>query len=144
MDPQYKLCHEVTYESVIDAGLDPVSLANYRTGMFIGCCYVDSISAQIETCTDYDSTWTELVSEVSKSFGFKGPCTTYDSACASSFSAFNEAVKAMNANIIDTAIISGIAICTNPHVAACFRQLGMTSDEGLSRCMDKNANGYVR
>lgn len=145
MDPQFKICHETTFEAIIDAGLDPVSLRGPRTGMFIGYCYTDAWSAQLQVdATLYNSQWTEHFSEVSKSFGFKGPCLTYDSACASSFSAFNEAVKLIESNVIDTAIVAGVSVSTSPVTAQGFRQLGMTSIEGQCRCMDKKANGYVR
>lgn len=145
MDPQFKICHETTFEAIIDAGLDPVSLRGDRTGMFIGYCYSDAWSAQLQVdATLYNSQWTEQFSEVSKSFGFKGPCLAYDSACASSFSAFNEAVKLLEANVIDTAIVAGVSVSTSPVTAQGFRSLGMTSLEGQSRCMDKHANGYVR
>ena len=143
-DPQFKICHETTFEAIIDAGLDPIDLRGSRTGMFIGYCYSDSWRAQTEEGRSYESVWNETFSEVSKAFGFKGPCMTYDSACASSFSAFNEAVKLIKANVIDTAIVAGVSICTNTKIASCFRMLGMTSAEGESRCMDKNASGYVR
>lgn len=144
MDPQFRICHETTFEAILDGGLDPASLRSNRTGMFIGFCYSDSWLAQTEDASMYDSEWIEAFSEVSKYFGFKGPCTTHDSACASSFSAFNEAVKLIEANVIDTAIVSGVGICSSPFSASAFMQLGMTSSEGRSRCMDLNASGYVR
>lgn len=145
MDPQFKICHETTFEAIIDAGMDPTDLRSSRTGMYIGYCYADARQAQQQIdATINETQWGEDFSEVSKYFGFKGPCMTYDSACASSFSAFNEAFHAIKSNVIDTAIVAGVAICTSPLAATGFRQLGMTSEEGRSRCMDKDANGYVR
>ncbi|KMQ82955.1 fatty acid synthase [Lasius niger] len=36
MDPQHRLMFEVTYEALIDAGINPTSLKKSRTGVFIG------------------------------------------------------------------------------------------------------------
>lgn len=147
MDPQFKICHETTFEAIIDAGVDPMTLRGPRTGMFVGYCFSDSSTAQAgkdHTAMTNSTLSKEDYSEVPKSFGFKGPIMTYDSACASSFSAFNEAVKLIESSFIDTAIVSGVAISCDPHIASAFRQLGMTSVEGRSRCMDKSASGYAR
>lgn len=145
MDPQYKICHEATFEAIIDAGIDPINLRNNRTGMFIGYCYNDAKFAQSqEDPLSSNYKWNADFSEVSRRLGFTGPCITYDSACASTSSALNEAVHAIRSNVIDIAIVSGVAIATNPNIATGFRQLGMTNDEGKCRCMDKKASGYVR
>lgn len=36
MDPQLRMLLEITYEAIIDAGINPVSLRGTRTGVFIG------------------------------------------------------------------------------------------------------------
>ena len=36
MDPQLRILHEVAYETIVDAGIDPASLKNSNTGVFIG------------------------------------------------------------------------------------------------------------
>lgn len=144
MGADFRICHETTFEAILDAGINPVDISGPRTGMLIGYCMSDTWYAKTEDASCYDSEWFEVFSEVSKNFRFEGPCTTYDSACASSFSAFNEAVKLIEANVIDTAIVAGVGICCAPQTAGGFMQLGMTSPDGRSKCMDKNANGYVR
>ena len=145
MDSMYNICHETTFEAIIDTGLDPKNLRGDRTGMYYGCCTSDVRMAQSQVDpTLYNYTWAEDFPEVSKTFGFKGPCTTHDSVCASSISALNEAIHAFKSNVVDTAIAAGVTISNAILVAYCFRQLGMTSDDGVSRCMDKDANGYVR
>ena len=69
MDPQFKICHETTFEAIIDAGLDPVDLRGSRTGMFVGYCYNDARMAQVqEDGTFYSSQWAEDFSEASKYF----------------------------------------------------------------------------
>lgn len=146
LDPQFKLCYETTFEAILDAGINPDDIKGSRTGMFTAYCYIDGRLAQLQEDI-FDTNefeWIEEYSEVSKYFGFSGPCLTYDSACASSFSALNEAFKLVRAGVIDTAIVAGIAISTKPSTAVQFRELGMTSQEGMSRCMDQKANGYVR
>lgn len=36
MDPQLRMLLEVTYESIIDAGINPAELRGSRTGVYIG------------------------------------------------------------------------------------------------------------
>ena len=42
MDPQLRILLEVTYEAIIDAGINTSTLKGSRTGVFIGVCYSDA------------------------------------------------------------------------------------------------------
>ena len=45
MDPQLRILHEVAYETIVDAGIDPASLKNSNTGVFIGMSNSDAREA---------------------------------------------------------------------------------------------------
>lgn len=45
MDPQCRCLLEHSYEAILDAGINPKLLRGSRTGVFIGCNYVESEKA---------------------------------------------------------------------------------------------------
>ena len=144
MDPQTRKLHETTFEAILDSGNDPDYLNGTKTGVYVGFCYSDSESA-LKQHTDLVTPFVQLwPSRIANSFGFKGPALCMDTACASSFTAFNEAVIAIKTGVVDSAIVAGLAIHLKPWVATCFYQLNMISPDGTSKCMDKDANGYCR
>lgn len=49
-----------------------------------------------------------IANRVSYSFNFKGPSMVVDTACSSSLVALDIAVKAIQANQIDTAVVGGV------------------------------------
>lgn len=42
MDPQCRLLLEHSYEAIMDAGINPITLRGSRTGVFFGCCSSES------------------------------------------------------------------------------------------------------
>jgi fatty acid synthase, animal type len=42
MDPQCRILLEHSYEAIVDAGINPKTLRESRTGVFIGCCFAES------------------------------------------------------------------------------------------------------
>lgn len=83
-------------------------------------------------------------SRLAINFGITGPVASFDTACASSFTAFHEAVNAMRNGICETALVCGVTICLRPYVAGCFQSLQMIGKDGRCKCLDASANGYVR
>lgn len=144
MDPQIRLLHETCYEAIVDAGMDPNELRGKRIGVFIGHCYDDTDSAYREDASKAPAFKQLAASRVSYAFDFTGPVSCTDTACASSFTAFFKAVSAMRSGDADAALVCGCAIHLRPFTAVAFHNLKMLSDDGRSKCMDANADGYCR
>lgn len=76
MDPQERILLELTYEALLDAGVNPKELRGSNTGFYWGSCFVevheDAVDPQkahfAQTC----------VTRVSNAFGFKGPVLLVD------------------------------------------------------------------
>lgn len=136
MDPQVRLLHEVAYETLIDAGINPGATRGKKIGHFIGMCYDDSESGFKEDESRAPAYRPLAASRISYAFGWKGPASTMDTACASSFNAFVLAMTAIRHGECDSALVSGLAIHLRPSTAAAFHNLQMLSDDGRSKCMD--------
>ena len=83
MDPQLRLLLEVTYESLVDAGIDPANARGSKTGVFIGCSASeahDAWSSQPEKLTGYEMTGctrSMFANRLSYYFDFKGETCNY-------------------------------------------------------------------
>jgi fatty acid synthase len=42
MDPQCRMLMEHSYEAIIDSGINPKTMRESRTGVFVGCCFAES------------------------------------------------------------------------------------------------------
>ena len=144
MDPQVRILHETCYEAIVDAGIDPNKMRGSKTAVFIGHCYDDTDSAYREDTTKAPAYKQLAASRISYAFDFKGPVFCTDTACASSFSAFFKAICAMRAGEADSVLVCGAAVHLRPFTAVAFHNLKMLSDDGRSKCMDANADGYCR
>lgn len=78
MDPQLRLLLEVTYEALVDAGVDPAAARGSRTGVFIGCSASeahDAWSSDPDKMTGYEMTGctrSMFANRLSFFFDFKG------------------------------------------------------------------------
>ena len=119
-------------------------LRGSNTGLFLGICYYDTYTAYKEDLPKLGSLPLCTASQVSYAMDFKGPVAQIDTACASSFSAFLQAILSLKSGECDRCIVAGLAIHLRPTISYAFHSLKMLSDDGTSKCLDADANGYCR
>ncbi|XP_076103743.1 fatty acid synthase-like [Mytilus galloprovincialis] len=150
MDPQLRLLFEVTYESIIDAGVSPDSLRGSRTGVFIGSSLSESHDAW---SSDPDTTLgyhvigchrTMFANRLSFYFDFKGPSLSVDTACSSSLTAMDQAFHSIRQGHCDAAIVAGCNLCVRPTTSLQYHKLGMLSNGGTCKSFDASGDGYCR
>uniref|UniRef100_T1ITL1 Fatty acid synthase n=1 Tax=Strigamia maritima TaxID=126957 RepID=T1ITL1_STRMM len=149
MDPQIRILLELTYEAIVDAGVNPQSLIGSNTGVFIGVSTSESEEAFI---ADPDASGYALTgccralfaNRISFSFDFKGPSYAVDTACSSSLLALNQAVQAMRTGLCDAAIVGGSNIFFKPGNSLQFYRQNMLSQNGKCNAFDSSGAGYVR
>lgn len=73
MDPQLRMMLEITYEAIVDAGINPTTVRGSRTGVFIGVSSSES-----------DEFWTKDLDSINGLYNFK--CLTYRELNCSKFS----------------------------------------------------------
>ncbi|XP_039332582.1 fatty acid synthase [Saimiri boliviensis] len=150
MDPQLRLLLEVTYEAIVDGGINPASLRGTHTGVWVGVSgseASEALSRDPETLLGYSMVGCQramMANRLSFFFDFKGPSIALDTACSSSLLALQNAYQAIRSGVCPAAIVGGINILLKPNTSVQFMRLGMLSPEGACKAFDHAGNGYCR
>ncbi len=150
MDPQQRILLQAVWEAVEHAGLKTSSLSQGKTGVYIGASASDHAwrffgdLAAIDSQFMTGNTLSIISNRISYLFDLKGPSFTVDTACSSSFYAMHQAVQALKAGEIDTAIVGGVNALLQPAAFIGFSRATMLSPNGLCKAFDASADGYVR
>ncbi len=150
MDPQQRLLLELVWEALEDAGIPPSSLAGEEVGVFVGASAQDYGNSKLFDIAAGDAyfatgnTLSLISNRISYIFDFRGPSFTVDTACSSSLVALNEAVAAIRAGRINTAVVAGVSLLASPFSFISFSRASMLSPTGLCQAFDAKADGYVR
>ncbi len=150
MDPQQRLLLEVVWEAFEHAGILPSAIAGSETGVYVGASGMDYSHALIvdsgagDTQSMTGNTLSIVSNRISYIFDLKGPSFTVDTACSSSMVAMHEALEAIRAGRIDTAVVAGVNVLLSPFAFIGFSRASMLSPTGLCRAFDAGGDGYVR
>ncbi|XP_055839922.1 fatty acid synthase isoform X2 [Episyrphus balteatus] len=150
MDAQLRMLLEVTYEAIIDAGVNPQDIRGSRTGVYIG---VSSSETEQYWCNDPDRVngygltgcaRAMFANRLSFTFDFTGPSYCVDTACSSSLYALEQAFSDMERGVCDNAIVAGVGLILKPTMSLQFKRLSMLSQDGKCKAFDETGSGYVR
>ncbi|MFI4954386.1 MAG: SDR family NAD(P)-dependent oxidoreductase, partial [Gammaproteobacteria bacterium] len=149
LDPQQRLLLETTWHALEDSGINPTSLKESETGIFIGISQSDygHLLSNMPNNDFYQVTGNALnaaAGRLSYTLGLQGPAMAIDTACSSSLVALHEACRSLENHECDIAIAAGVNVLLDPKVFATLMQGNMLSADGYCKTFDKDANGYVR
>ncbi|WP_341857991.1 type I polyketide synthase [Sinorhizobium medicae] len=150
MDPQQRVLLQLAWRALEDANISVASLHGENVGVYVGASSLDHANLTVDdpaAAGPYFMTGNTLSivsNRISHVFGLSGPSMTVDTACSSSLVALDQAMRALNAGEIDTAIVGGINVLAHPLPFVGFAQARMLSPEGLCRAYDNDGAGYVR
>jgi phthiocerol/phenolphthiocerol synthesis type-I polyketide synthase C len=150
IDPQQRILLQLTWEALEDAGIRPSSIANSEVGVFVGASQTDYGHAFFGDPAVADAHFAPgtalaiLANRISYVYGLHGPSITVDTACSSSLVALHQAVEALRAGRIDTAIVGGSNLIASPASFIAFSQANMLSPKGLCQAFSATADGFVR
>ncbi|XP_043860025.1 LOW QUALITY PROTEIN: fatty acid synthase [Dromiciops gliroides] len=150
MDPQLRLLLEVTYEAIVDGGINPAILRGTNTGVWVGVSgseTSEALSRDPETLLGYSMVGCQramMANRLSYFFDLKGPSIALDTACSSSLVAMQNAFQAISSGECCAAIVGGINVLLKPNTSVQFMKLGMLSPEGACKAYDASGNGYCR
>ncbi|XP_043498678.1 fatty acid synthase-like [Polistes fuscatus] len=150
MAPEIKMALEVTFEAIIDAGINPVELRNKKTNVYgvLGLYESDSYTMKDKTQENGYSLLGYcrglLANRISFCMGLTGSSCTIDSSSISSSLAIQKAYDAIKAGDCDYAIVSGGILSLLPQTSYQLYELGLLSADGVNRSFDKKASGFTR
>ncbi|XP_008826418.1 fatty acid synthase [Nannospalax galili] len=150
MDPQLRLLLEVSYEAIVDGGINPASLRGTHTGVWVGVSgseASEALSRDPETLLGYSMVGCQramMANRLSFFFDFKGPSLALDTACSSSLLALQNAYQAIRSGECPAALVGGINVLLKPNTSVQFMKLGMLSPGGTCKSFDNSGDGYCR
>ena len=152
MDPQQRLLLEVSWEALESAGIDPSSVYQSSTGVYIGMSSHDYAQLQLRTGEiekidpHFASGAAQSVAagRISYVLGLNGPALAIDTACSSSLVAVHLACEALHRGECNAALAGGVNLILSPEPSIAFAQAGMLSEEGRVCAFSFGADGFVR
>ena len=151
MDPAQRIALMCAYEALEMAGIVPDSTPSTmrsRVGVFIGATSNDWCETNSAQDVDFyfipGGNRAFIPGRINYFFKFSGPSFSIDTACSSSLAATHMACNALWRNEIDTAIIGGTNVMTNPDVTAGLDRGHFLSRTGNCKSFDDGADGYCR
>jgi 3-oxoacyl-(acyl-carrier-protein) synthase/NADP-dependent 3-hydroxy acid dehydrogenase YdfG len=137
-------------ESIEDAGYAPSQLKTTRTGVYIG--YIgdgdggqymslmkELLPSNRKAMSVVGSLASVIAGRISHYLDLSGPSLVVDTACSSSLVALHTAIRAIQNNDCDQAIVGAARILTLP-VTPDY-EIGMESSDGSTRAFDDSASG---
>ncbi|MEV7289978.1 type I polyketide synthase, partial [Streptomyces sp. NPDC093252] len=147
MDPQQRSLLETTWHTLEHAGINPTTLHNTPTGVYVGLMYHDYAPAAGQMPEDLEgllltgNLGSVLSGRLAYHFGFTGPALTLDTACSSSLVAIHTAAQALRNNECTLALAGGTTIMSTPGTFIEFSRLQGLSPDGHCRSFSTHANG---
>lgn len=150
MDPQQRMLLETTWHALEHAGINPLSLRDSATGVFVGLTlddYGDLMSASGIAPDAHTITGTAhnvAAGRISYTLGLRGPSLAIDTACSSSLVAVHLACRSLRLRECDLALAGGVNLMLSPQGTILACQTHMLAADGQCKVFDAAADGYVR
>jgi len=149
VDPQHRVLLETAWEAIEHAGVNPLTLADSPTGVFVGLthfdyAYIAADAGYLSSPYSFTGTSFSLGSgRISYALGLRGPAVTVDTACSSGLTAVHLACHSLADGESDLALAGGATILLEPRKSAGGSAAGMLSPTGHCHAFDVNADGFV-
>jgi polyketide synthase 5 len=149
LDPQHRLMLETSWEAIERAGIDPATLADSLTGVFVGMTNNDyqllaADARAIDGPYGFTGSNFSLASgRIAYALGLHGPAYTIDSACSSSLLAVHSACLSLDRGECDLSIVGGVSVILEPRRISSGSAQGMLSPTGRCHAFDIAADGFV-
>jgi acyl transferase domain-containing protein len=153
LDPQQRMLLTCSYRAMENANIDPVSLSQSPTGVFVGAGQTDysRVMSQFDNSIYHldahcgtGGALSICANRLSYVFNFTGPSKSIDTACSSALVAVHDAIQSLRRRECDAALAGGVNVCLSADTFISLSKARMLSPTGACRPFDESANGYVR
>ncbi|MBO0931460.1 type I polyketide synthase [Fibrella aquatilis] len=149
MDPQQRLMLEVAWETLENANYTRDKLAQFVTGVFVGCSF-NGYFHQIEpalSALDYSAGVGNqnaiIANRISYWLNLKGPSILVDTMCSSSLVAVHMACQSLRTGDCEVALVGGVNVLLSPAYYVQMSRMKVHSATGRCRTFDAGADGIV-
>lgn len=148
LDPQHRALLTCARDALLDAGIDPDSLAGQDVGVFMGQStgeHWDSLPGPADMYSIATAAARGMASgRISYAWDLRGPCATVDAACSSGTLAVHLACQSLRTGECDTALAGGVSLVLGTEHTDGYRAARMLSPTGRCRFGHEDADGFVR
>ncbi|CAH0395943.1 unnamed protein product [Bemisia tabaci] len=146
MDPIAKQALETSIEAIIDAGVNPKSLAGSKTAVFSVYDF-----SEFEMSTPYAQTQRALLgvarcftaNRLSFTLDLKGPSFSGLGGYGQTFHFINEARAQLEEGLIDAALVVTANFILSPRSVIVAQGMGLAAEDGKCNAFDQSAHGYA-
>jgi amino acid adenylation domain-containing protein len=151
MDPQLRILHELAWEALEDACIDPFSYTG-RIGLFAAAMenteWLNFFRKQAQSHSQWMGAWSLsdrdfLATRVAFALNLRGPALTVQTACSSSLVAVDEAVQALRSRRADVVLAGGVSFTMADQWGYPYEEGMVRSPKGQCRPFDREAAGTV-
>lgn len=148
MHPQQRVALRVAWKALENSGVNPSTLDGADGGCFIGISPME-YGPRAATADAYSGHRIASLGQlgaagrISHCLGLVGPSMCVDSACASSLTALQLAVTAVQANECEWALAGAVCVMGSPGAFYEFARLNALSDDGHCRAYSDDATGTI-
>ena len=147
MDPRQRMLLESCWEALADAGIDPESLRDTRTGVYVGMGRSEyrEVAAASGSVSGFLGVNSSIaVGRVAYALGLMGPAITVDAACASSLVTVHQAAASLRQGEVNLALAGGVHAALSCEGTRSLSAYGLIAPGGVCRTFDAGAEGFVR
>ncbi|WP_432804134.1 SDR family NAD(P)-dependent oxidoreductase [Azospirillum argentinense] len=138
MNPHQRLILLEAWRALEDAGCNPRSLAESRTGIYVGCEPSAYVHESFTGASD-----AIVASRLSYFLNLKGPALAVNTGCSSSAVALHLACESLRNGETDLVLSGGAFAVMGDTILVGLSQTDMLSHDGRCRAFDADADGMV-